>query len=250
MYKPNKRDKLYLAKWKRGKSIGYTMRSSLKAKGLIPRANGTRRVSNKYMRKGGDNSESGIKPVVMSTSKPQPNMKPIPVAKPMRSIIQPVQNVKSLEVIHAITPVKHTHMRWMGPREAEAQKINNLKYNAPLTTIPTQRPIPAITQKIMPGTITQLKADMKNGNSNMMTVSESQIKNSPFSTTSNEKVQFNLSQMPKPQLRESWQEKAAFDGIKKVLELTLKEQLDAVRPHIKDEKLNEIEKNVRASFCN
>lgn len=48
MYKPTKRDKLYLAKWKRGESIGFTMRSSLKAKGLIPRANGTRRVSKKY----------------------------------------------------------------------------------------------------------------------------------------------------------------------------------------------------------
>ena len=34
--------------WKKGKSIGFTMRASLKAKGLIPRANGTRRVSKKY----------------------------------------------------------------------------------------------------------------------------------------------------------------------------------------------------------
>ena len=31
-----------------GESIGFTMRSSLKAKGLIPRANGTKRVSLKY----------------------------------------------------------------------------------------------------------------------------------------------------------------------------------------------------------
>jgi len=35
-------------KCKKGKSIGFTMRSSLKAKGLIPRANGTKRVSAKY----------------------------------------------------------------------------------------------------------------------------------------------------------------------------------------------------------
>jgi hypothetical protein len=47
-YRATKRDKKYLKMWKQGKSIGFTMRSSLKAKGLIPRANGTRRVSNKY----------------------------------------------------------------------------------------------------------------------------------------------------------------------------------------------------------
>lgn len=47
-YRATKRDKKYLLLWKKGKSIGFTMRSSLKAKGLIPRANGTRRVSNKY----------------------------------------------------------------------------------------------------------------------------------------------------------------------------------------------------------
>jgi serine/threonine protein kinase len=47
-YKATKRNLKYLKKWKRGESIGFTMRSSLKAKGLIPRANGTRRVSNKY----------------------------------------------------------------------------------------------------------------------------------------------------------------------------------------------------------
>jgi hypothetical protein len=37
-----------LRKYKQGKSIGFTMRSSLKAKGLIPRANGTYKISNKY----------------------------------------------------------------------------------------------------------------------------------------------------------------------------------------------------------
>ena len=47
-YRATNRDKKYLLLWKKGKSIGFTMRSSLKAKGLIPRANGTRRISNKY----------------------------------------------------------------------------------------------------------------------------------------------------------------------------------------------------------
>ena len=47
-YKPTKRNLKYLKKWKKGESIGFTMRSSLKAKGLIPRANGTKRVSSKY----------------------------------------------------------------------------------------------------------------------------------------------------------------------------------------------------------
>lgn len=47
-YRATKKDKKYLKMWKEGKSIGFTMRSSLKAKGLIPRANGTRKVSNKY----------------------------------------------------------------------------------------------------------------------------------------------------------------------------------------------------------
>jgi len=48
-YRATRRDKKYLLLWKKGKSIGFTMRSSLKAKGLIPRANGTRRVSKKYL---------------------------------------------------------------------------------------------------------------------------------------------------------------------------------------------------------
>ena len=47
-YKATKRNRKYVKRWKQGKSIGFTMRSSLKAKGLIPRANGTRRVSKKY----------------------------------------------------------------------------------------------------------------------------------------------------------------------------------------------------------
>lgn len=49
-YRVTKRDLKYLKLWKQGKSIGFTMRSSLKAKGLIPRANGTRRVSAKYQK--------------------------------------------------------------------------------------------------------------------------------------------------------------------------------------------------------
>ena len=47
-YRATNKNKKYLKLWKQGKSIGFTMRSSLKAKGLIPRANGTRRVSPKY----------------------------------------------------------------------------------------------------------------------------------------------------------------------------------------------------------
>lgn len=47
-YRATKRNKKYLKMYKQGKSIGFTMRSSLKAKGLIPRANGTYKISNKY----------------------------------------------------------------------------------------------------------------------------------------------------------------------------------------------------------
>jgi len=47
-YRATKRNRKYLKRHKRGKSIGFTMRSSLKAKGLLRRANGTRRVSKKY----------------------------------------------------------------------------------------------------------------------------------------------------------------------------------------------------------
>jgi hypothetical protein len=47
-YRVTKRNLKYLKLWKEGKSIGFTMRSSLKAKGLIPRANGTKKVSPKY----------------------------------------------------------------------------------------------------------------------------------------------------------------------------------------------------------
>jgi hypothetical protein len=47
-YRPTASNLKYLKKWKRGESIGFTMRSSLKAKGLIPRADGKKRVSAKY----------------------------------------------------------------------------------------------------------------------------------------------------------------------------------------------------------
>ena len=47
-YRATKRNRKYLRNYKKGKSIGFTMRSSLKAKGLIPRKNGTRRISKKY----------------------------------------------------------------------------------------------------------------------------------------------------------------------------------------------------------
>jgi hypothetical protein len=47
-YRKTKKNLKYLRLWRAGKSIGFTMRSSLKAKGLIPRANGTLRVSAKY----------------------------------------------------------------------------------------------------------------------------------------------------------------------------------------------------------
>jgi hypothetical protein len=47
-YIPTEKDKEALKKWRKGKSIGFTMLSSLKAKGLIPRASGKKVVSEKY----------------------------------------------------------------------------------------------------------------------------------------------------------------------------------------------------------
>lgn len=51
-YKATARDKHYLRKYKRGESIGFTMKASLKAKGLLPRTSKTMRgkrvVSEKY----------------------------------------------------------------------------------------------------------------------------------------------------------------------------------------------------------
>lgn len=46
-------DKELLAKWKRGESIGFTATAHLKAKGLIPRSDGTKRKSPQYKKEGG-----------------------------------------------------------------------------------------------------------------------------------------------------------------------------------------------------
>jgi len=54
-YKATRKNKNALKRWKAGKSIGFTMRSSLKAKGLIPRTSKKNRgkyiVSKKYATK-------------------------------------------------------------------------------------------------------------------------------------------------------------------------------------------------------
>jgi len=47
-------DKELLSKWKKGESIGFTGEAHLKAKGLIPRADATKRKSDKYMENGGE----------------------------------------------------------------------------------------------------------------------------------------------------------------------------------------------------
>lgn len=51
-YKPTKKNRAALKKWRKGQSIGFTMTSSLKAKGLIPRTSrknkGKKLVSAKY----------------------------------------------------------------------------------------------------------------------------------------------------------------------------------------------------------
>lgn len=51
-YRPTKKNLKYLNKWRKGESIGFTMTSSLKAKGLIPRTSKTMKgkkvVSRKY----------------------------------------------------------------------------------------------------------------------------------------------------------------------------------------------------------
>lgn len=46
-------DKELLAKYKKGESIGFTATAHLKAKGLIPRADGTKKKSEKYLENGG-----------------------------------------------------------------------------------------------------------------------------------------------------------------------------------------------------
>jgi hypothetical protein len=51
-YKATKRNRKYLANYRRGKSIGFTMKASLKAKGLLPRTSkknyGKKVIGNKY----------------------------------------------------------------------------------------------------------------------------------------------------------------------------------------------------------
>ena len=47
-YRATAKNRKYLRRWKQGKSIGFTMLASLKAKGLIPRASGEKVVSPKY----------------------------------------------------------------------------------------------------------------------------------------------------------------------------------------------------------
>jgi hypothetical protein len=42
-YRATERDKFYLRKYKRGESIGFTMKASLKSKGLLPRNSKTMR---------------------------------------------------------------------------------------------------------------------------------------------------------------------------------------------------------------
>jgi hypothetical protein len=48
MYKATQRNRKMLAKYKRGESIGFTGRASLKAKGLLPRSNGRYVLGPKY----------------------------------------------------------------------------------------------------------------------------------------------------------------------------------------------------------
>jgi hypothetical protein len=54
-------DKDLLAKWKKGESIGFTGEAHLKAKGLIPRADGKKVKSEKYMENGGFIAPNGKK---------------------------------------------------------------------------------------------------------------------------------------------------------------------------------------------
>ena len=47
-YRATRRNRQLLRKYKAGKKIGFTARASLKAKGLLPRSNGTYRLGHKY----------------------------------------------------------------------------------------------------------------------------------------------------------------------------------------------------------
>ena len=48
-YRQTRKNKMLLKKYKAGLSIGFTARASLKAKGLIPRKNGSCKISAKYL---------------------------------------------------------------------------------------------------------------------------------------------------------------------------------------------------------
>jgi hypothetical protein len=47
-YKPTQKDRNMLRNYKAGKSIGFTGKASLKAKGMLPRSNGTYKLGPKY----------------------------------------------------------------------------------------------------------------------------------------------------------------------------------------------------------
>jgi len=47
-YRPTRKNRQMLRKYKAGKSIGFTGRASLKAKGMLPRSNGTYKLGPKY----------------------------------------------------------------------------------------------------------------------------------------------------------------------------------------------------------
>lgn len=47
-YRPTRRNRALLRKYKARKSIGFTAKASLKAKGLLPRSNGTYALGPKY----------------------------------------------------------------------------------------------------------------------------------------------------------------------------------------------------------
>jgi hypothetical protein len=47
-YRPTRRNREMLRKYKKGKKIGFTGRASLKAKGMLPRANGRYVLGPKY----------------------------------------------------------------------------------------------------------------------------------------------------------------------------------------------------------
>jgi hypothetical protein len=47
-YRPTRRNRQLLRKYKAGKSIGFTAKASLKAKGMLPRSNGRYVLGPKY----------------------------------------------------------------------------------------------------------------------------------------------------------------------------------------------------------